>query len=187
MKHASLYIFGGILLIGIALAALNYRSLFGDKSTSSRSAAAEQVAPAPKPKPLTAESLLFYTNEARKDAKLNALTLNEHLTASATAKVEDMVANKYYGHENPTTKRPGYSYIYEKMPDVCKFVGENLYEFEQTPTDKTVDYAKKAVDTWVAEEKQEKTALFDPEYTLVGYGIKDKYVVQHFCQLKAPE
>ena len=187
MKHASLYIFGGILLIGIALAALNYRSLFGDKSTSSRSAAAEQVAPAPKPKPLTAESLLFYTNEARKDAKLNALTLNEHLTASATAKVEDMVANKYYGHENPTTKRPGYSYIYEKMPDVCKFVGENLYEFEQTPTDKTVDYAKKAVDTWVAEEKQEKTALFDPEYTLVGYGIKDKYVVQHFCQLKASE
>lgn len=184
MKHASLYIFGGILLIGLALAALNYRTLFSHSATPATPAQTPKREAAIQVRPLTAESLLYYTNAARKQAGLNELTLDEHLNTSAAAKADDMNTNGYYDHTNPATGQPGYDFIYANMPQVCKFVGENLYRFDGDPTDPKTDYAKKAVNTWVAEERDQKEALFDPGYTLVGFGIKGKYVVQHLCELK---
>ena len=184
MKHASLYIFGGVLLIGALIAALNYRTLFGGMTSPHTSSVVKKPEATEKPKPLAPDTLLVRTNEARQKAKLATLSLNEHLNASAAAKAEDMAANNYYDHNNPTTGRPGYTYIYANMPEECRFVGENLYKFDKAPTDESTDYAKQVVDTWVAEAQDEKSSLFDPGYTLVGFGIKDIYVVQHFCQLK---
>jgi uncharacterized protein YkwD len=70
------------------------------------------------------------------------------------------------------------------MPEECEYVGENLYRFPG-PRDKTdVDYAKQVVDSWMASKENQNEAILDPGYTLVGFGIKDNYVVQHFCQLK---
>lgn len=185
-KRTILFTIEGLVLIAAVLLFVNYRTLFGSHTQPKQDTAkTEQQAqkPAVAPKPLSAESLLSYTNDARTRAGLKPLTLNEHLNASALAKASDMATNNYYDHNNPTTGDPGYNYIYANIPETCKFVGENLYKFDTDPTDKKVDYAKQAVDNWVAEAGTDKVALLDPDYTLVGFGIKDRYVVQHFCQL----
>lgn len=185
MKRAILFTVEGLVVIAAVLVFLNYRTLFGvhtpPKQETKQTQQPKQATPAPKP--LTAESLLTYTNEARKQAGLKPLTLNDHLNTSALAKADDMATNNYYDHNNPTTGEPGYNYIYANIPETCKFVGENLYKIETDPADKKIDYAKQAVDNWVAEAGNDKVALLDPDYTLVGFGIKDHYVVQHFCQL----
>lgn len=186
LKRAILFTVEGLVVIAAVLIFLNYRTLFGSQPQPAQET--KQVTKKPEqtvaaPKPLAAASLLSYTNDARKKAGLKPLALNDHLNASALAKADDMVTNNYYDHENPTTKQQGYTYIYANIPETCKFVGENLYRFDADPTDKKVDYAKQAVDNWVAEAGNDKVALFDPDYTLVGFGIKGRYVVQHFCQL----
>lgn len=186
LKRAILFTVEGLVVIAAVLIFLNYRTLFGSQAqpkqdTKQTTQKAEPAAT--NPKPLAADSLLTYTNDARKKAGLKPLTLNDHLNVSALAKADDMVTNNYYDHENPTTKQPGYDYIYANITETCKFVGENLYMFDADPTDKKVDYAKQAVDSWVAEAGADKVALLDPDYTLVGFGIKGRYVVQHFCQL----
>ena len=55
------------------------------------------------------------------------------LNNSAQEKANDETANHYFGHENPTTGKPGYSYIIAENIPGCRG-SENLTEnFEQDP------------------------------------------------------
>lgn len=73
---------------------------------------------------INAENVVKYVNEARVKEGLRKLTVSEKLTEVATAKVNDMVANKYFAHTSPKGFNPwhwfelsGYDY---------KYAGENL-------------------------------------------------------------
>ena len=181
-KRTILFTLEGLVLVAAVLLFVNYRTLFGG-SQQSKPVATQVQTEKPAPKPLGPDSLLTYTNAARQKAGLKPLALDEHLNTSAKAKADDMATNAYYDHDNPTTGQQGYTYIYANMPETCKFVGENLYLFETSPTNKTTDYAKQVVDNWVTEAGKDKVAIMDPDYTKVGFGVNDRYVVQHFCQL----
>lgn len=183
IKQASKYIF----LIGLLVAGyfiyLRYGSVIIPRSqtpiaTTPASTEKTEI------KPLNAESLLHYSNVEREKAKIAPLTLSEHLNKSATVKVEDMIKDQYYDHVNPITNRPGHTYIYAYMPEECEYVGENLYRFPGPHDKSDVDYAKQVVEYWMKSQGNQEEAILDPGYTLVGFGIKDDFVVQHFCQLK---
>jgi|GEM_PF-6717878 len=73
---------------------------------------------------ITSENVIKYVNEARAKEGLAELQISEKLTAVATAKVNDMVAEHYFAHTSPKGLTPwhwfelkGYDY---------KYAGENL-------------------------------------------------------------
>lgn len=73
---------------------------------------------------LVIKKVFELTNQDRVANGLNSLKMNSVLTASATAKANDMITNNYFAHHSPSGKKPwdwinraDYPYI---------FVGENL-------------------------------------------------------------
>ena len=72
----------------------------------------------------SAGTLVSMTNSVRAREGLGALSVNSQLTAAASAKAQDMLANQYFAHTSPSGKTPwdfikaaGYNYAY---------AGENL-------------------------------------------------------------
>jgi uncharacterized protein YkwD len=55
---------------------------------------------------LTPANILSLTNDSRKEAGVEPLTMNATLTAAAKAKAKDMIENDYFAHTSPKGVSP---------------------------------------------------------------------------------
>lgn len=122
---------------------------------------------------LNADTLFTLVNAERTQRGLQPLVRDARLDTSAQAKVNDMVANNYNAHINPTTGKNGYTYVIDYAPDLCVYASENL----------SWDYSNDmdAVQGWMG-SKAHHDAILDPGYTLTGVAINGTKAVQHFCK-----
>lgn len=111
---------------------------------------------------ITASELLSDTNDARKEASLPDLKVNEALTQAAFLKARDMIANNYWAHTSPSGVTPwkwladtGYNY------DVA---GENLAK--NYPT------ADATVEAWMASQSH-RANILNTKYQDVGFAVVD--------------
>lgn len=73
---------------------------------------------------ISSANVVKYVNEARLKEGLETLRVSEKLTEVAQAKVNDMVANKYFAHTSPAGLNPWH--WFEKVGYDYKYAGENL-------------------------------------------------------------
>jgi uncharacterized protein YkwD len=128
--------------------------------------------------PLTESQLLKDVNKYRADHDVAPLAYNDKLTASAHQKCADMVQNKYYGHDNPTTGQHGYHYIVEQFHGYV-VSSENLNQGK-------VKTSGEMVRGW-ASSKAHREAMLSPVYNSTGLAVCTvnglNTVVEHFAQL----
>ena len=127
-------------------------------------------------------------NDYRAANGLNALTHNDLLCKSSKAKVDDMVANKYFAHDSPDGKK-GLSYI----RDYGSFSGINGENLALSSKSGVVDST--IVSSWIASEGHRNNMVSDFTDTCVS--VAETYdnqsgglhidrgvvVVQHFAHL----
>jgi hypothetical protein len=133
------------------------------------------------PSDITTQNVVNLTNQARKDAGLPELKLNNLLNQAAVGKANDMLSKEYFAHESPTNvtpwywfKQAGYNYAY---------AGENLAMDFFTSED--------TMKAWLASPSHKKNIL-NSNYKEIGIGIaKGNFkgastiiVVQHFAAPK---
>lgn len=125
--------------------------------------------------PPTIAQLLTLVNAER--AKNGAAPLAEdlRLDASAQWKANDEVARGYFGHVAPGEKAVNGLEIANATGIKCVYVSENLRE------NGDVNTSKAAVDGWISSPPHH-AAMIDAKYTLTGFGINGKELVEHFCQ-----
>lgn len=109
---------------------------------------------------ITIQSITTLTNDARKQAGVQSLKLNDKLTRAAQMKAEDMLANAYFAHTSPTGVTPwdwfaksGYSY---------RAAGENL----------AVNFTddKAVVDAWL-QSPGHRANMLNSTFSEIGIGI----------------
>ena len=127
--------------------------------------------------PLNANKILELVNIERAKVGVAPLVSDPRLVASAQFKADDMVANNYFDHISPITGVSGYTLI---PNGICAYKSENIVWMKHP---NTLEDNQESVDWWL-NSPAHKEAMLDPKYTLTGIGIKDKRVVQHFCQTK---
>lgn len=117
---------------------------------------------------ITEQDLLKYTNQARQENGLPALSLNQSLITAASAKADDMFAKNYWAHFAPDGTSPwyfiknaGYNYL---------FAGENLAEGF---TD-----SKSIVDAWMNSPSHRENLLSD-KYKDIGFAIEEGNLQGH--------
>lgn len=109
---------------------------------------------------LTNQQLLEITNVDRSESGIDALTINDRLSAAAQAKADDMAQSDYWSHTSPEGSKPqdfvreaGYSY---------RSLGENLaYGFSSPDA---------IVQGWM-NSPEHKANMLDPAYHQVGFGV----------------
>jgi uncharacterized protein YkwD len=121
----------------------------------------------------TVYELWNLTNKERIKVGLAPLPLDQRLNNSAQEKANDETANHYFGHENPTTGKPGYSYIIAENIPGCRG-SENLTE------NINVNDSSSAISAFMASAPH-KAALLNSHDTAVGFGVSGNEIVQHFC------
>lgn len=130
----------------------------------------------------TPDKLYVEISNIRREYNLPQMIYSNELNASAGDKCSDMVANNYYGHENPFTGKKGYSYIEHTMKGAV-YVSENLNQGNE-------DTAKAYVDSWM-NSASHRSAILDSRYTHTGFAVcqrGDKFtIVQHMAQVEIPE
>jgi hypothetical protein len=111
---------------------------------------------------ISASELLTGTNEARKDASLPELVINDELSQAAFLKAKDMISNNYWAHTSPSGTSPwkwladvGYNY------DVA---GENLAK--NYPT------ADATVTAWMNSESH-RANILNERYQDIGFAVVD--------------
>lgn len=109
---------------------------------------------------ISSQDLLLYTNEARQQAGLPPLQLNQELQQAAAGKAEDMFTKNYWAHVSPSGVTPwdfirnaGYNYEY---------AGENLARGYTT--------AQSVVAAWMA-SPEHRANILSPHYTDVGFAV----------------
>lgn len=128
------------------------------------------------------QALLTIINRERASMGVQPLKLDSRLNASAQAKVDDMVFNKYYGHVNPKTGLHGYEYA-KQTTSGCYMIDENItltYRGGNPVTDKKLGWDYSPI---------HKSAQDNPNYDLVGFASEmsvsgARYYVAHFCDLR---
>lgn len=111
---------------------------------------------------ISSEDLLLYTNEARQQAGLPPLQLNQQLAQAAAGKAEDMFTNNYWAHVSPSGITPwdfihGAGYNYE-------YAGENLARGYTT--------AQSVVAAWMA-SPEHRANILSSHYTDVGFAVSE--------------
>jgi hypothetical protein len=109
---------------------------------------------------MSSSALITLTNQQRVAAGLQSLNVNSELTASATAKAQDMLARNYWAHFAPDGTSPwhfisgsGYSYTH---------AGENL----------AMDFATDdAVMTGWMNSPTHRANVLDPDYRDIGIAV----------------
>lgn len=111
---------------------------------------------------ISVNELLNGTNQAREDANLGDLTLNDDLSQAAFLKAKDMFANNYWAHTSPGGTTPwkwlgdvGYNY---------SVAGENLA--------KNYPNAQATVKAWM-ESETHKANILDERYSDIGFAVVD--------------
>lgn len=107
------------------------------------------------------KELFDLTNQERKKVDLNVLARNSHLDLAAELKLNDMITDNYWSHDNPKNLKPwiffhkaGYTYLY---------AGENLA--------RGYDTSESTIHDWMISEKHKENIL-KKEYTDMGISIK---------------
>lgn len=166
MKKLGLTILALIVIMGVSVVAGN--------SQPKPQATPVSIYEAPQPPKPTVEELFRLTNEERAKAGVRPLELNPLLNKSAQMKADDMLANNYFDHVNPTTGKNGPTYVMDVGAD-CYYQSENIAA-DLTSEGAMVD--------WKGSEPHFK-AIIDTRYESVGFGIAKGeyyyYIVQHFC------
>lgn len=124
--------------------------------------------------PPNAEELLTLVNEARALEGVAPLQLDPRLNASAERKASDMATYDYFGHEN-YDGGTGKDFIPAREMG-CMYFSENLTQ------NTTVNSSRYAMFAFLASEPH-RNAILNPDYDLVGFGVEENYVVQHFCDI----
>jgi uncharacterized protein YkwD len=110
---------------------------------------------------LTADeaTLVDLINEDRADYGVSTVTVNMTATEAATAKVQDMITNDYFGHDSPTYGMP--SQMLTEFGVTYTVTGENIAEVanvEVANSDFMSDSGHSAI-------------ILDPSFTQVGVGV----------------
>lgn len=125
------------------------------------------------------QNIIWYTNYYRSLDNLPPLKSSKKLTASATAKNNNMVDDSYFDHKDPKTGRVFDWFITAEHYDYIK-TGENL-----ASGDFRTSY--EVVNAWMKSPSHRKN-LLDPSYTEIGIAIQPTkrkgqdivLVTQHF-------
>lgn len=119
--------------------------------------------PVPAPtNPLSSSGIIDLVNKQREAAGVPDLQTSPELTKSATEKCQDMVANNYYEHANPTTGYQGYQYAQKDLSDNY-YIAENLAQLD-------INDSPTAIQEWM-NSPEHKAALLDTKYSLTGVAI----------------
>jgi hypothetical protein len=146
--HSLRVLFFGIGLIGLCLVKID--------ATALTQSAAQVLAYATN---VNRSDLLAYTNTARAQNGLGALTLNSQLNSSSQGKADDMIANNYWAHVSPSGTQPWY--WFDSAGYKYQSAGENLaYGF---------DSSNGVVNGWMNSPTHKANVLGD--YADVGFGI----------------
>lgn len=125
---------------------------------------------------VTPQELLELVNKERAKKHVAPLRLDARLNESAQLKAEDMTKYNYFGHVSPHDGRHGYTYVSDYAPSTCMYESENLAQGEDG-----LLTTRLAVDWWKTSSAH-YAAMVDAKYTLTGFGVSGKSIVEHFCQ-----
>lgn len=107
---------------------------------------------------ISAQTLLFLTNQSRQEQKLTPLTLNKQLSSAASRKAQDMFAKNYWAHNAPDGATP-WLFLKESEYDYV-YAGENLAR-GFTKSDEIVE-------AWM-ESQTHRDNLLSQNYEEVGF------------------
>lgn len=149
-----------VILLLVSLAAVPLATNYFSNQNKQKIQLAEQ---SQKPvKTATADGVYVELNKLRGSSGLEAFKRNPKLDESARLKCEDMVANNYYDHVNPATKKQGWSYI-KDVGLYYKSASENLLEASSNTSEGIVG-------EWKASDAH-YAAILDPKYTETGVAL----------------
>jgi hypothetical protein len=114
------------------------------------------------PLPLTAETLVFLTNEERLRNDRPALSINEKLTIAATKKASDVLANDYFAHTTPNGKQ------------FFKWIQEENYQYRSAGENLAIAFTEPSsvIHAWMM-SKTHKENLLDPYYSEIGIAVME--------------
>lgn len=111
---------------------------------------------------LSSEAIYNLVNEQRQKASVPAVSLNPMLKESSQQKCDDMVAQNYYEHTNPTTKKDGATYIFDNLPQ-AEYGSEDLDQGAMTT-------AEQVLGDWM-NSPAHKASVLDPRWSEAGIAI----------------
>lgn len=106
-------------------------------------------------------------NDARLEAKVSALKVDERLTQAAKMHNDDMVENDYFNHVSPADKLKYPEDRVDKVKYEWLKVAENIFRSPQTDQEKFVE---EAVKSWLADPPHRKN-LLNPQMNDVGFAF----------------
>lgn len=131
--------------------------------------------------PLNADTIFNLVNAEREKAGIKPLVRDARLDATAQARADDMVARKYFSHNDPVD---GHKMVNDtnnlaQYNAIC-YSSENISE---VVFGGTIDDNISSVNGWMGSESHRK-AILDSQYDITGVAISSNKIVQHFCNLK---
>ena len=167
LMKMSLRIFTTILVSALLLAGIGIYLAQAQKPVENAVNAPQQDIP------LDSNRILLLVNAQREKVGVAPLINDPRLVAVAQARADDMVARNYFAHRDPVTNEN-----MVKAQPFCVYASENIVWIKyETPQEDN----REAVNWWLTSQPH-REAMLDPKYTLTGIGIKDKRIVQSFCQ-----
>lgn len=182
MKNKRTWLYGYLLLLTVALLAPPFPISKPAPVATQTQAPLKDLPVEPTKVVITRDDIYLAINEQRRLHGVKDLEKSVPLNDSAQQKCDDMVAHKYYGHENPTTGKQGYSYIFDANSAI-NFGGENLNRGL---------FLKKTylIDSWM-NSADHRDAILDPTYTSTGVAVCEvngqQTYVQHFGKIEQQE
>jgi len=167
------------LLLGLIVAVLFVAAyMVGNNTTAQQKpSVAQSVRITSVPKTPSGADMLHLVNAERSKHGAEPLVEDPELDASAQYKASDMLNNNYFGHVSPQTNtQNGLDYMVKTVGNRCTYVSENL-----TENPANINTSAEAVGTWIISTPHHQ-AMIDTKYTLTGFGIAGRYIVEDFCQ-----
>lgn len=118
----------------------------------------------------TAQRLLELTNAERAKAGVKPLVMDERLNQSAQKKADELVTTGKFSHINANGLNT--AHYAEQSMNGCLYYSENL----------AMDYTANPI-VGFKSSKAHWDAILDTRYEYIGFGITDKYIAVHFCDL----
>lgn len=126
--------------------------------------------------PLNADTIFNLVNAEREKAGIKPLVRDARLDATAQARADDMVARKYFSHNDPVTGKNMVNILNSQKQ--CKDAGENIISVDEIG-EKNTDAIK-----WWMNSKPHHDAILNTEHDLAGMAVNGDIGVMHFCNLK---
>lgn len=132
-------------------------------------------------KEITAENIIYFTNQERITRNLNSLKYNSRLSKSAQAKGTDMIRYNYFAHESPEPSHHDFSYFIDQQNYQFIRISENLAMGEFAT-------AQEVVTAWMNSPGHRANILY-ANYRDIGVSVSQKkskntgydiIIVQHF-------